>query len=310
MARLAKLPNIVGVKDATNDLVRPLKTQLAIGPNSASCRARTRRSGLPRAGRPWLHLGHRQRRAAALLGYARGVAEGRPRRRSAVRDRLMPLHDAMFCETSPAPANTRFAAWPRTADVRLPLVPCGRGQEEVRAALTSGASSPSHDPSWPKRRPLASRSHNRKARHNYSIEDTLEAGIQLFGTEVKSLREGGCKSPTRTRARWRGAVAVQRPHPRISRRQSLQSRAAAAAQADRPQAPAQPPVRCRRARRHDAGAAGALLQPARHGEGRARPGQGQEAGGQARAKDRDWQREKLRLLRPKSPAPPPRDTGC
>ena len=32
---------------------------------------------------------------------------------------------------------------------------------------------------------------NRKARHNYSIEDTLEAGIQLSGTEVKSLREGG-----------------------------------------------------------------------------------------------------------------------
>jgi len=32
---------------------------------------------------------------------------------------------------------------------------------------------------------------NRKARHNYSIESTLEAGIQLVGTEVKSLREGG-----------------------------------------------------------------------------------------------------------------------
>jgi SsrA-binding protein len=32
---------------------------------------------------------------------------------------------------------------------------------------------------------------NRKARHDYSIEDTLEAGIQLVGTEVKSLREGG-----------------------------------------------------------------------------------------------------------------------
>ena len=29
---------------------------------------------------------------------------------------------------------------------------------------------------------------NRKARHNYTIEDTLEAGIQLLGTEVKSLR--------------------------------------------------------------------------------------------------------------------------
>ena len=31
---------------------------------------------------------------------------------------------------------------------------------------------------------------NRKARHDYTIEDTYEAGIVLTGTEVKSLREG------------------------------------------------------------------------------------------------------------------------
>jgi len=31
---------------------------------------------------------------------------------------------------------------------------------------------------------------NRKARHEYSIQDTLEAGIVLEGTEVKSLRLG------------------------------------------------------------------------------------------------------------------------
>ena len=31
---------------------------------------------------------------------------------------------------------------------------------------------------------------NRKARHNYSILDTYEAGVVLQGTEVKSLREG------------------------------------------------------------------------------------------------------------------------
>lgn len=31
---------------------------------------------------------------------------------------------------------------------------------------------------------------NRKAYHDYSIEETLEAGIQLVGTEVKSLRDG------------------------------------------------------------------------------------------------------------------------
>ena len=30
---------------------------------------------------------------------------------------------------------------------------------------------------------------NRKARHLYSIEDTLEAGIELTGTEIKSVRE-------------------------------------------------------------------------------------------------------------------------
>jgi SsrA-binding protein len=31
---------------------------------------------------------------------------------------------------------------------------------------------------------------NRKARHNYAILDTLEAGVMLTGTEVKSLRLG------------------------------------------------------------------------------------------------------------------------
>jgi len=31
---------------------------------------------------------------------------------------------------------------------------------------------------------------NRKARHNYFIEETFEAGLELTGTEVKSLRDG------------------------------------------------------------------------------------------------------------------------
>jgi SsrA-binding protein len=31
---------------------------------------------------------------------------------------------------------------------------------------------------------------NRQARHNYFVEETYEAGIELFGTEVKSLRAG------------------------------------------------------------------------------------------------------------------------
>ena len=32
---------------------------------------------------------------------------------------------------------------------------------------------------------------NRKAFHNYFIEETLEAGMELYGTEVRSARDGG-----------------------------------------------------------------------------------------------------------------------
>lgn len=33
---------------------------------------------------------------------------------------------------------------------------------------------------------------NRKARHEYEVEETYEAGLVLAGTEVKSLRGGNC----------------------------------------------------------------------------------------------------------------------
>lgn len=33
---------------------------------------------------------------------------------------------------------------------------------------------------------------NKKAYHDYFVEDTFEAGISLVGTEVKSLRQGKC----------------------------------------------------------------------------------------------------------------------
>mgnify|MGYP002681782961 FL=1 len=31
---------------------------------------------------------------------------------------------------------------------------------------------------------------NRKARHDYFVDETFEAGISLYGTEVKSVRAG------------------------------------------------------------------------------------------------------------------------
>ncbi|MFD0915761.1 SsrA-binding protein SmpB [Pseudahrensia aquimaris] len=44
----------------------------------------------------------------------------------------------------------------------------------------------------PKKKPDSGKtlSENRKARYNFAIEDTFEAGIMLLGTEVKSLRTG------------------------------------------------------------------------------------------------------------------------
>ncbi|MEP6477273.1 MAG: SsrA-binding protein SmpB [Actinomycetota bacterium] len=47
---------------------------------------------------------------------------------------------------------------------------------------------------------------NRRARHDYRIEETLEAGIQLTGSEVKSLR-GGRASLTEAYARIRDGEA-------------------------------------------------------------------------------------------------------
>ena len=39
-------------------------------------------------------------------------------------------------------------------------------------------------------RPIKVVAENRKARHLYAIESTIEAGLILTGSEVKSLREG------------------------------------------------------------------------------------------------------------------------
>ncbi len=41
------------------------------------------------------------------------------------------------------------------------------------------------------KKPIKRIAENKKARHNYTISEKLEAGISLVGSEVKSLRAGG-----------------------------------------------------------------------------------------------------------------------
>ncbi len=53
---------------------------------------------------------------------------------------------------------------------------------------------------------------NRRARHNYLIEDTLEAGLRLTGTEVKSLRLGRCSLVDSYAAEREGELFLMNAH--------------------------------------------------------------------------------------------------
>ena len=63
---------------------------------------------------------------------------------------------------------------------------------------------------------------NRKARFAYAIESSLEAGIMLTGSEVKSLRTGRATISEFLRAcQGRRNLLGQRPYPRIHPSQPL-----------------------------------------------------------------------------------------
>ena len=53
---------------------------------------------------------------------------------------------------------------------------------------------------------------NRRARHDYYIEDTIEAGIALIGTEVKSLRAGRASLNDSYAEITGGEVVLQNAH--------------------------------------------------------------------------------------------------
>ena len=138
MARLAKLPNVVGVKDATNDLARPLRTREAIGPKFCmlSGEDHTALAFLVQGGDGCISVtANVAPRACADMHGA--FQKGDVARAMQINQRLLPLNDALFAETSPAPV--KFAAsllGKSTAEVRLPLVvPMAETQEKVRSAM-------------------------------------------------------------------------------------------------------------------------------------------------------------------------------
>jgi len=138
MARLARHPNIVGVKDATANLARPLHTRRACG--EAFCQL----SGEDHTVVPFLAAG-----GHGCISVTANVAprlcseihlawqEGRVADAIGLQDRLLPLHDAMFAETSPGPVKYAASLLGRTAPhCRLPLAPVAEATAaRVRAAM-------------------------------------------------------------------------------------------------------------------------------------------------------------------------------
>lgn len=65
---------------------------------------------------------------------------------------------------------------------------------------------------------------NKKARHDYFVEETVEAGIVLFGTEVKSMRQGHCSIKEAFISIENGEVFVKQMHISLMRREIFSTR--------------------------------------------------------------------------------------
>ena len=141
MAQLAKLPNIVGVKDATANLTRPQMTKIAMD-GAKFCHM----SGEDGTALPFLAAGgdgcisvtaNIAPRTCAEL--QRSWREQRIKESMELQDRLMPVHDALFCETSPGPVKYAASLLGKcTSDLRLPMTDIAEGSKIiVRNALVN-----------------------------------------------------------------------------------------------------------------------------------------------------------------------------
>lgn len=138
MARLAEIPNIAGVKDATANLTRPLHTTRACGPDfiQFSGEDHTALAFLAAGGHGCISVtANVAPRLCAQLHEA--WARGDIKTAMQIQQRLVPLHDAMFCESNPGPV--KYAASLLgfgTNHVRLPLAPISAASaERVKAAM-------------------------------------------------------------------------------------------------------------------------------------------------------------------------------
>lgn len=138
MARLAKHGNITGIKDATANLLRPLQVRRAVTKqfNQLSGEDGTAVAFLASGGDGCISV--TANIAPALCAEVQKAwQEGRAADAVAIQDKLLPLHDALFCESNPAPAKYAASLLGIAGETtRLPLAPLTEASRQlVRSAL-------------------------------------------------------------------------------------------------------------------------------------------------------------------------------
>ncbi len=141
MRRLARLPNVVGVKDSTQNLTRPLLTRRACGAGFAQLSGEdaTAVSFLAAGGDGCISV---TANVAPGLCAAMHAAwrEGDADRAIAIQDRLLPLHEALFCESNPAPVKHAASLLGRaSAACRLPIAPLAEASRALVASAMAEA---------------------------------------------------------------------------------------------------------------------------------------------------------------------------
>ncbi len=136
MARLAKHRNIVGVKDATANLIRPLHTRRECGRDFCQLSGEDHTAIAFRAAGGHGCISVTGNVAPRLCAEMHAAWDGgRIDEAMAIQDRLLPLHDALFAETSPGPVKLAASLLGHgTTHCRLPLAPVG---EDTAARLRS-----------------------------------------------------------------------------------------------------------------------------------------------------------------------------
>jgi 4-hydroxy-tetrahydrodipicolinate synthase len=133
MTRCFALKNVVGVKDATANLARTSQQRLAMGPefNLLSGEDATALGFMAHGGHGCISVASNI--APRLCAdFQNACLAGDYKTALALQDRLMPLHDAMFCEANPGPvkyAASRLGLC--EAEMRLPLVPISQASQRI-----------------------------------------------------------------------------------------------------------------------------------------------------------------------------------